>query len=107
MEEKDTVYEEIPFDFNLINQEFEHEYIYDNEEGYNTNEYYDIRDDNEYYDDDLQIHEENFDELYAAQQRAPLPRTRQLRPRNVTGKRYEIAIIWILTRLQTKKKQKN
>ena len=86
MEEKDTVYEEIPFDFNLINQEFEDEYIYDNEEGYNTNEYYDIRDDNDYYDDDLQIHEENFDELYAAQQRAPLPRTRQLRPRNETGK---------------------
>ncbi|KAG2224775.1 hypothetical protein INT45_005299 [Circinella minor] len=86
MEEKDTVYEEMPFDFNLINQEFEDEYIYDNEEDYNTNEYYDIRDDNDYYDDDLQIHEENFDELYAAQQRAPLPRTRQLRPRNETGK---------------------
>ncbi|KAG2216810.1 hypothetical protein INT45_013822 [Circinella minor] len=86
MEEKDTVYEEMPFDFNLINQEFEDEYIYDNEEDYNTNEYYDIRDDNDYYDDDLQIHEENFDELYAVQQRAPLPRTRQLRPRNETGK---------------------
>ncbi|KAG2217119.1 hypothetical protein INT45_009336 [Circinella minor] len=48
------------------------------------NEYF--SDNDNYFDDDLQVHEDDFDELYAAQQRIPKPSTRQLRPRNETGK---------------------